>query len=272
VIELTQSVVGQLDFDIDVVWWLFEGLTGYVTMTPNNIGAYISFDVSVDQEITTALSKQEELFTYNPSRFYIADIIEFGPAFKVNLEATIGKASAKVAAKAGIDITIPADSVATLDFDDSDNNQWSGWTPEFVPHIEDNPLSSKLALSASIGTVLRLEFDAQILEWGLAAGLALSAPTLSMELSGINQQDACGVPDNYFGTEFNVTLGASLDLFAGFGKATDMPGKLNLLEAKQPIYSTCMPLLDEAPTEGTEASGMLTFPAPEDFATDAAVQ
>lgn len=194
----------------------------------------------------------------HPSDFYFLKRAETtdarsprGPNFKVDIAAGIGKASAKVSASSGFDITIPADSIATLDFGDSDNNEVSGWTPDFSTHLQEEPFSAEISLEASLGVVLRLEFDAEILEWGLAAGLALSAPTWKMTLTGVDKPDACDVPGNFFGIEYKYSLGYSLDAFAGFGSSTDLPGKIKILGDEWPFYNTCVPVVSAAPTAST---------------------
>lgn len=67
---------GSLDFDIDVTWWLIGGLEGYVTMTPNDIGAFLTMSVATEQEIVAGLSKGVNILTYPGSRVYIKGLID----------------------------------------------------------------------------------------------------------------------------------------------------------------------------------------------------
>ena len=244
---------GSLDFDIDVTYWFPASLTGTVTMTPNDIGASITTQISVDEGLSSGLYKTFTLFQFHPDSFYIAGIIDVGPSFYVNLIAGIDECTAKVELATGISMQIPADSVAVLDFNDASQNKWYDWVPQFTPQIPDNLFSEQISVSASVGAQIRVEFDAQVLGFGLSAGVALDAPTLELTVSGIAEDDACDSKGADFGVEFDVSLGAELDLFAGFVAATDLPNKLVLASTSYDIYSTCAPVASGTPTGASSA-------------------
>ncbi|KAK3713446.1 hypothetical protein LTR37_008404 [Vermiconidia calcicola] len=240
---------GSLDFDIDVVWYLFDGLTGTITMTPNDVGAYITTEIELSRELTSPLSTGKNLLTYVPYGINIPNIITVGPAFKVDLAAVVDAATATVALSAGVSMTIPADAIAVLDFDDSNNNQFYNWSPEFTPSIPDNMLSSEISVTAYAALQLRVEFDIQIVSLGFAAGLALEAPRLELSLTGMAQPEGgvCDVSEAEFGVGFGIALGAQLDGFCGFGAATDLPNRMPIASTSIDLYSTCMPVASGAP-------------------------
>ncbi|KAK3724921.1 hypothetical protein LTR37_000969 [Vermiconidia calcicola] len=240
---------GSLDFDIDVVWYLFDGLTGTITMTPNDVGAYITTELELSRELTSPLSTGKNLLTYVPFGINIPGIITVGPAFKVDLAAGIDAATATIALSAGVSMTIPADAIAVLDFDDSNNNQFYNWSPEFTPNIPDNVLSSEVSVTAYAGLQLRVEFDIQIVSLGFAAGLALEAPRLELSLTGMAQPEGgvCDISEAEFRVGFGIALDAQLDGFCGFGAATDLPNRMPIASTSIDLYSTCMPVASGAP-------------------------
>jgi len=48
----------------------------------------------------------------------------------------------------GISMSIPAEAIAVLDFDDSSLNQFQDWSPVFAPAMPENFLSAEISLSA----------------------------------------------------------------------------------------------------------------------------
>lgn len=252
---------GSLDFDIDVVWYLFKGLKGSVGMRPNDIGAFATTSVQAEQEIAEGVRAATNIFTLNPTRIYIKGLINMyvrampaavegnptnirthsGPNFKVDLAAEMGKTSAGASASNALAITIPPDSIATLDLSKPERNDVVGWTPQVEHNVQEQPYSANLSLEASLSLALRLELDAQVFDWGLAAGLAFSAPEWTVRVTGVAERDACGVAGNSWGVEYASTLGLSLDAFAGFDKSTAMPNTFTILEEEWPVYRECVP-------------------------------
>ena len=245
---------GSLDFDIDVDWELFEGLSGTITMTPNDVGAYIMAQVSVEERLTHTVSTGLNLLTIAPDAIYIPGIIDIGPGFKVDLVAGIEAATAEIDIASGVAMTIPPDAIAVLDFDDSSRNQFYDWTPQFTPIMPDNFFSQEISVEAYIGAQLRVEFDIQIVGQGFSAGLALNAPTLDLTLSEMAQDgNVCDVPGADFGVSFDIALGAEVDGFAGFGAATDLPNKMALASTSFDIYSTCLVVASGPPPSASAA-------------------
>ena len=66
---------GQMEFDVDVTWWFFEGLKGSVTVTPTDVGVFVTTSVETEQEIMDTLTTGRNLFTLAPSRIYIKGLV-----------------------------------------------------------------------------------------------------------------------------------------------------------------------------------------------------
>ena len=57
---------GSLDFLVDVDWDLLDGVSGTITMTPNDLAAYVTVDVSVEKEFGDGVGLTKEIFSYVP--------------------------------------------------------------------------------------------------------------------------------------------------------------------------------------------------------------
>lgn len=165
-----------------------------------------------------------------------------GPNFKIDLSATLGPATAHLSTTTDLSLTLPSDSIATLNIDDPAKNKVSGWNPLVDTHVDIAHTAANDSLESSIALALRLELDAQILDFGLMAGLALSAPQLSTTLGGFFEDGVC--EGTGFGGEVQGEMGVgwALDAFAGRGEAVDMPNKVNLLEDGAPVWKSCVPV------------------------------
>ena len=161
-------------------------------------------------------------------------------------------------------MSVPADAIAVLDFDDSSSNKWDDWTPVFVPSMPAPDFSAAITMSASAGIQWRLEFDVQVLTWGLSAGLALEAPQFSISLTGTDEMSsggACDNPDAQYGVDLDVSLGVELDVFAGFGAATDLPNEQTLLSTGWGLFSTCLVAASGAPGPLPSTTATISSPA-----------
>jgi hypothetical protein len=69
---------GSLDFVVDVDWDLSNGLTGTITMTPNDLAAYITVDVSVGYEYGDGVELSKEIFSYVPFGIDIPSVATIG--------------------------------------------------------------------------------------------------------------------------------------------------------------------------------------------------
>ena len=256
---------GSLDFNVDVDWELDSGLKGTVSMTPNDLGAYITAQLSIEAEVTAPVEKTLTLLTIAPGVWNIGGFVDIGPTFKVNLAAGIDAAQAKIDIASGMAMTIQNGAVAEVDFSDSSNNQFSGWTPQFTPIMPDNAFSEEISVTAFVGAQLRVEFDIEILGEGFTAGLALDAPKLDLTLTGLGQTggNVCDVPDADFGISFDVGVGVELDGFAGFGAATDEPNKVPFASTTWDLWSTCIPVASgpppSAPAAPTSSSASIPY-------------
>ena len=241
---------GSLDFDIDVVPYLIPPhLGGTVKVIANGIGASITADLSITERLTKGITGADTIFSFTPEGLgiNIPDIIDIGPTLKLVAEAGIGEIDTTVDMSAGVDIVIPDGSIYEVDFDDSSKDRDSGWTPQFSPLPPQ--ISESISISANIGTQLRLELDGVVLGIGGSVGIMLAAPTLSIEVKGIAENNACNVPGADFGVELDVELGAALDAFES-GGAFDIGAAATqtLVATSMQLFSTCMTMAGAAPS------------------------
>ena len=241
---------GSLDFKVDATYRFPFSLDGSITMTPNDLAASVTAKLHVEGEVSSGKQVGKEIFTYVPEGINIPGLATIGPAFKVDLVAGIDAANAEIDLSSGVTMSIPADAIAVLDFSDTSKNQFSGWVPGFEDITPSNQFSEEISISAFAGVQLRAEFDLEILSKGLSAGLALDAPKLDLTVTaaGDTGHEACGIEGADFGVSLDLSLGAELDAFAGFGDADDLPNKQQIFATSVDLYSTCFTVVGGEPT------------------------
>ncbi|KAK3049991.1 hypothetical protein LTR09_008646 [Extremus antarcticus] len=242
---------GSLDFDIDVTYWFPAQISGSVTMTPNNIGATFVANVEASEELTSQHSASKELFALHPDGINIDR-----PEFTINLAAGINSLDAKMDVfSSGISMSIPAEAIAVLDFDDSSLNQFQDWSPVFAPAMPENFLSAEISLSAFAGIRTRIEFDIELFNYGFLAGFSLDAPSFGVTLTGqAADGGVCDDPEADFGVDLSMDLFAELDFFIGVGGDDDEPNKQNIFSTGVPIFTTCMVVASGAPAPSAAPS------------------
>ncbi|KAK3662066.1 hypothetical protein LTR22_007038 [Elasticomyces elasticus] len=251
------STRGTLNLDFDVSFDLFAdpALSGTASITPSGVGANIELGLTVSAELTSELSADITIADIAlPGGVDILGVAKIGPQFVVAASAGIDSVTAATTISFGVAIDIADASVATVDFTDSTNNAFSGWTPTFTT-IGPN-LDASVSISGSVGPEIRIEIDAEIVGKGLSAGLKLVAPEFTLDASAQATPDGgiCGDDNAQLGIEFEVNLAAELDAFGGIAAASDLSGVFTLLSTATPIFSTCVTLAGTA----ASAVGSLT--------------
>ncbi|KAK5174166.1 uncharacterized protein LTR77_001246 [Saxophila tyrrhenica] len=184
-----------------------------------------------------------------PDGINVGDIVELGPALKIDLFGQLDSTTAKFDVfTAGVSMEIPSDSIAVLDFEDASQNVWQGWSPIFHSELPSTPWSAEMSMSASAGIETRIEFDVLVFDHGFLAGLALAAPSVGISASGLAAQGGvCGVSEASLGVEFGVNVGVELDFFVGAGEDGDLPNKMPIFATSYDLLSTCEVVASGAP-------------------------
>ena len=187
---------GSLDFLMDVTFSLPNQLNGPITMTPTDVAALITAQLSLkDDSIHGAQISEVNLLTVPVDGISIGGVANIGPAFKIDLIAGIDSANAQVNLPSSVNMSIPADAKAVLDLSDSNNNQVSGWMPVFQHNTPNNQLSGEDSITAFVTLQWRTELDFGTVSKGIMAGLALDLPELDFTVTpmGNTVGNACGV-------------------------------------------------------------------------------
>jgi hypothetical protein len=192
-------------------------------------------------------------------------IISIGPAFIIDLFAELDATTATLDLfSTGVAMNVPGDAIAVLNFADASQNELYDWTPVFTPLIPQPNFDGEISLSASAGIEWRVEFDILVVGEGLSAGLALEAPAIGITLTGtgdVLSKDACDVQGAEFGVGLEVDLFAELDVFAGFGAASDLPNKQPLLSTSLELFSTCLVVASAGPSAPAIPSAVPSAPS-----------
>ena len=249
------KTTGNFDLDFEVSFdagAIFGGdlpFSGSLSITAQQVSATIGLDLIVSAALTSEFDKSVTFLNVplleNP--LAVAGIANIGPTLMVNLDAKIESVTASVDLSLGsVTLSVPDGAKATLDLN-GDNNSNSNFALDFS--TEAPSLNAGISASASFGPNIVLGLEATVFNTGVAAGLALAAPQLSVTASAGTDQD-CG------GVEFEADLTAQLNGFAGAGQVAEVAAEktISIIGTSTQIFSTCLTLLSDAPTATNTAA------------------
>ncbi|KAJ4364846.1 hypothetical protein N0V95_000595 [Ascochyta clinopodiicola] len=248
------KTTGNFDLDLEANFdagAILQGnlpFSGSLSITAQQLSATIGLDLVVTAEITSAFENSITFLNVpllqNP--LSVAGIANIGPTLMVNLDANIDSITASVDLSLGsVTMSIPDGAKATLDLNGGTNSN-SGFMPTFS--TEGPTINAGISASASFGPNIVLGLEATIFNTGVAAGLALAAPQLSVTAS-IGTDQACA------GVDFEADLTAQLNAFAGAGNVADVAAEntISIVGTSTQIFSTCLTVPTDAPATATVA-------------------
>jgi hypothetical protein len=240
-----------VNFDAGAIFGGKLPFSGSLSITAQQVSATIGLDLVVSAELTSEFDKSVTFLNVplleNP--LAVAGIANIGPTLMVNLDAKINSVTASVDLSLGsVTLSVPDGAKATLDLN-GDNNGNSNFALDFS--TEAPSVNAGISASASFGPNIVLGLEATLFKTGVAAGLALAAPQLSVTASAGTDQD-CG------GVEFEADLTAQLNAFAGAGQVAEVAADktISIIGTSTQIFSTCLTL----PTDSTAATTTAAAP------------
>jgi hypothetical protein len=145
----------------------------------------------------------------------------------------------------GTEMTIPDTAIANLDFINSGNNRFDGWTPSFsqVGPSLDAEVSATGGIVPSMAIGLEISIDTIVTgKQAASAGIALLAPELALNFQAIASTNTgfCGNPDAIAAVNFGVDLKGSLIGFAGLDDIAAFPNRVDIVTVATNLFSTCL--------------------------------
>lgn len=253
------GITGDLNYDFDIDR---DGLsvTASVTLTPSGLGAEVSAALAIEEAVADEARLTKTLLHRPLSGIDLA-FVSIGPMIYVDLIAGIDSATAAASLSAGLKMSIPDDSIATLGMDSADNDV-SGWAPTFESTLADPQFDAAVSVAAQAGLQIRAEFDVLVKlpgkTKGLAAGLVIDAPMLTLTAEAKLEGGACDDENAEMGVDVNLEVGGQLAAFAGAGSPAALPNKFDIASVGVPIYTTCMAVSGDPPA-ATHSSAVPSF-------------
>ncbi|KAK4064473.1 hypothetical protein Trihar35433_7990 [Trichoderma harzianum] len=219
----------------DITLSLSNGFEASLT-TSGNLGATVEVSVTAGGSISSPLSTNIPIATVPLAGFSIADVVDIGPQLTIVADASISGFSASATATVGATASLPDGSGFTL-----------GQGANLNPTISATglSLSGEVSLSAQVAPVFTLQLAATFLGEGLVGGLALQAPVLKADFAGQATSAGtaqCGANTGIAEVGVEVDVSAELDVFGGFGGATDQPNKTSLFNKSTTLWKACLAL------------------------------
>ncbi|KAH8881090.1 hypothetical protein GQ53DRAFT_832778 [Thozetella sp. PMI_491] len=162
-----------------------EGLSlnGYIEVTPVDIGATTIFSFGADGNLTSPLQKNLPLLTVElAGGFILADIFEIGPVLEIALNSEVAALDAEAYVTFGVEMVVPATSIARLDFNNTGNATFQGWLPNVTAVHPQAHLGNSFTMNLAAGPEILISLDATIFGLGFVAGLGLRAPQIEVDL------------------------------------------------------------------------------------------
>ncbi|KAL7953412.1 hypothetical protein V8C34DRAFT_321097 [Trichoderma compactum] len=217
----------------DITLSLSNGFEASLT-TSGNLGATVEVSVTAGGSIGSPLSTNIPIATVPLAGFSIADVVDIGPELTIVADASISGFSASATATVGATASLPDGSGFTL-----------GQGSNLQPTIQASglSLSGDVSLTAQVAPVFTLQLAATFLGEGLVGGLALQAPVLKADFAGQATSAGtaqCGANTGIAEVGVEVDVSAELDVFGGFGGATDQPNKTSLFNKSTTLWNACL--------------------------------
>ncbi|KAL7906045.1 hypothetical protein GGI35DRAFT_482831 [Trichoderma velutinum] len=227
----TCKTQGQLNADITLS--LSNGFEASLT-TSGNLGATVEVSLTAGGSISSPLSTSIPIATVPLAGFSIADVVDIGPQLNIVADATISGFSASATATVGATASLPDGSGFSL-----------GKSANIQPTFQATGLglSGEASVSAQVSPVFTLQLAATFLGEGLVGGLALQAPVLKATFAGQATSAgtaACGSNTGIAEVGVEIDVGAELDVFGGFGGATDQPNKTPIFNKSTTLWNACL--------------------------------
>lgn len=224
---------GTLDADISLS--LKHGFKASVTARDNvALSALISLSAS-GTFVDPIVSKSIRIGTIGLPGLSIGGIVDLGPELTLDAKASLGGVSAKVDARFG----------GAMSFANGQTISIGKGSTTIQPSFSALPpsLTGSVSVSGSVSPLFTLNVSALFLGMGLSGGVALAAPILSVSAGAAvsAQQQTC--PNSTASVNFALSVGMSVDSFAGFGSPGSEPNKKVLISKTQPLLSTCIALV-----------------------------
>ncbi|CEJ94885.1 hypothetical protein VHEMI10392 [[Torrubiella] hemipterigena] len=224
---------GTLDADISLSWK--HGFQASVTARDNvALSALISLSAS-GTFVDPIVSKSVRIGTIGLPGLSIGGIVDIGPELTLDAKASLGGVSAKAEAKFG----------GVMSFANGQTISIGKGSTTIHPSFSALPpsLTGSVSVSGSVNPLFTLNVSALFLGKGVTGGVAVAAPILSVSAGAAvsAQQQTCA--NTTAAVNFAVSVGMSVDTFAGFGSPGSEPNKKVLISKTQPLLNKCIALV-----------------------------
>ncbi|KAJ4303175.1 hypothetical protein N0V90_002068 [Kalmusia sp. IMI 367209] len=253
----TLDINVEANFDALNVFSAESPVDGSIEIIANDLSATIGLDLELSAALTEAFDQSVtflEIPLITPP-LSIPGVANIGPTLTINLDAKIDEVTATATISAGsVTMKIPPGARAKANFLNDQDDTSSDFTPEFS--TTPPALSAGISATANFGPNIILGVSAEILNQGIAGGLALAAPQLALKAAVATDQTCPGV-------DLTADLTAQLNAFAGIGNVNEVAAEntFELVGTSTQIFSSCVTVFDAMPTGDAPAVSALPAPA-----------
>jgi hypothetical protein len=159
-VDAVVRTVGDLnvDFDIDVDWWKLDSAS--MSVSPEGLAASLQLALSAEGTLREAYSKQKNVISVPVQGVNLKGFIKLGAFVDVDVGFTMEEWAGTARANFGARMEISDKAIVKVDLVDSDNNDFSGWTPSF--DVIPLTLSAKIDGSARVYAQPNIKIEASV--------------------------------------------------------------------------------------------------------------
>jgi len=247
---------GTLNFDLDIV--KLSAGTGNLTVTPSGIEANATLAFDVTGVLNTAFNPDPVTLLDIPiDGIDIANVVKIGPQLTVDFGVSMTNWTAEATASIGVSASIPDDSVATVDFQDSTKNTVTDFVPQFS--LIDPVLSASLSASAEVFTEVTLELDLTFDGFGVTAGLGLKVPDFQVSFDADASTNSGACNGGVVGAELDLQVGLDATAFVTIDSNTN---NFDIFNKFFPLFDHCFAFGGSSNSTGSNSTVQRRSPSP----------
>lgn len=225
--------------DVDMTISIKDGFVGHATVK-DDVVFHLGLGLTASGAVkggAPVLEKSIRLFTAGLPGFTIPNVLEVGPSFDIDAQASIQSITGTVHAEAGAEMVIPKGNKIAIHSNDK---------TEVKPTFSLTPASitAEIDMVTRVNPLFTLNIGATFLKKGVIGGVGVAAPTVDLTtgIAASTKGDACPNEAAKVAAKLAVDIGVQVEVFGGFTGGDPAPNKKVVFEKQKNLLTKCIPI------------------------------
>lgn len=224
--------------DIDMTISLKDGFTAQATVK-DDIIFHLGLGVTASGAVkggAPVIEKSIRLGTFGLPGFTIPNVLEVGPSFDVDAQASIQSITGTVHAEAGAEMIVPKGNKVGIRTGKTEVKPTFALTPASI--------NAQIDMASRVNPLFTLNIGATFLKKGVIGGVGVAAPTVDLAtgIAASNKGDACPNEAAKVAAKLAVDIGVQVAIFGGFTGGNPTPNKKVVFEKQKNVLTKCIPI------------------------------